>query len=209
MLISTYCKLWKSVKNNFSHWLKYSAKVVLLHCNQSTSQPHSYEESESALHDLYGQVGFVVIQWAHCEQSLELLVNTLFRQFGGNNLPRRKRMPKQLSEKIAFVKECALQIPSLVLFRVELEALASSFEAITQKRHDLVHGALTNDSAINRVFTFTRLETYSDIHEVKEFQYDLNEFPSFAASLVRLGADAPRVARLVSDAAQQSSNNRE
>ena len=50
-------------------------------------------DSETAL---YSQVGFIVIQWGHCEQSLELLVNTLFREFGGNALPKRKRMPRPL-----------------------------------------------------------------------------------------------------------------
>lgn len=142
-------------------------------------------------------VGFVVVQWAHCEQSLELLVNTLFLQFGGSILPGRKRMPKPLSGKIAFVKECAAQISSLASFKTELEALASDFEALLQTRHDLVHGALTDAPVLNGVFTFIRLEAHPDIHEVKEFQYDLKKFPALEASLVRLGAKAPKVARRV------------
>lgn len=157
----------------------------------------SSSDEENAL---YGAVGFIVIHWGHCEQSLELLVNTLFLQYGGNKLPGRKKMPKQLSAKIAFVKECILQMPTIAAFRAELEKLVSDFEAITQIRHDLVHGALTDDPVINGVFTFIRLETHPDIHEVKTFQFDLNEFPSFSKTLVRLGADAPRVARRVFDA---------
>lgn len=153
---------------------------------------------------LYSQVGFIVVQWGHCEQSLELLVNTLFLQYGGNKLPGRKRMPKPLSEKLAFVKECILQIPSLAPFRVELETLISDFETITQKRHDLVHGALTDDPVIKGVFTFIRLEKHPDIHEVKVFQYDLSKFPFLAETLVRLGADAPRVAKRVFDACPES-----
>lgn len=142
-------------------------------------------------------VGFVVVQWAHCEQSLELLVNTLFREYGGNKLQGRKRMPKPLSEKLAFVRECALQIPGLATFRRELEALVIDFEAILQTRHDLVHGALTDEAVVNGVFTFIRLETHPDIHEVKEFQYDLKTFPALEASLLGLGAKAPKIARRV------------
>ena len=156
--------------------------------------------SDDKLNALYSQIGFIVVQWGHCEQSLELLVNTLSRQYGGNKLPRRKRIPKPISEKISFVKECAQQIPSLAPFKQALTKLAKEFDAIMQKRHDLVHGALTDDPVIDGVFTFIRLETHPDIHEVKASTHDLNEFPSFAKTLVRLGADAPRVARLVFDA---------
>ncbi len=109
-------------------------------------------------------------------------------------------MPKQLSEKIAFVKECSQQIPSLEPFRVELEKLINDFGAITQKRHDLIHGALTGDPVINGIFNFIRLETHPDIHEVKSFQFDLNEFPLFAETLIRLGADTPKIAKRIFDA---------
>lgn len=149
---------------------------------------------------LYSQVGFIVIQWGYCEQSLELLVTTLFREYGGNAMPKRKRLPRGLSEKLAFVKECAACIPLLEPFRTDIESLASKFEALTQKRHDLVHGALTDDPVINGVYSFIRLETHPDIHEVKDFQYDLKAFPSLAKALVGLGADAPKVARRVFDA---------
>lgn len=115
-------------------------------------------------------------------------------------MPKRKRMPKQLSDKLAFVKECAAGIPLLKPFRTDIESLARKFEALIQKRHDLVHGALTDDPGIDGVYSFIRLETHPDIHEVKEFQYDLKAFPSLAKALVGLGADAPKVARRVFDA---------
>jgi hypothetical protein len=133
-------------------------------------------------------------------ESLELLVNTLFLQYGGNNLPKRKKMPRPLSEKLSFVKECAENLPSLSSFRSELESLISSFEAITQTRHDLVHGALTDAPVVDGVYSFIRLDTHPDIHEVKDFRYDLKAFPSLAEALRRLGSDAPNLARRVFDA---------
>ena len=149
---------------------------------------------------LYSQVGFIVIQWGHCEQSLELLVTTLFRQYGGNALPKRKRMPRQLSDKITFVKECVAALQTLKSFRDEIEGLINKFESLKQKRHDLIHGALTDDSVIDGVYSFIRLETHPDIHEVKAFHYDLKAFPNIAKDLVRLGADAPKIAKRVFDA---------
>ncbi|MCX7167779.1 MAG: hypothetical protein NTV11_16095 [Rhodocyclales bacterium] len=153
---------------------------------------------------LFKTIGFIVVQWGHCEQSLELLVNTLFLQYGGNKLPKRKKMPKQLGEKIAFARECALLISTLAPFKTEIESLVKDFEALTQKRHDLVHGALTNAPVINGVYSFIRLETHPDVHEIKDFQYDLKAFPFLAKALVRLGDDAPKVARRVFDARPNS-----
>ncbi len=151
----------------------------------------------STFESLLRTVGFVVIQWGHCEQSLELLVNTLFRLHGGNTLPGRRRMPRPVSEKVAFVRECAAQIPSLAPFKAELEALALDFDAVLRTRHDLMHGALSDAPISNGVFTFIRLDAHPDIHEVKEFQYDLKLFPALEASLVRLGAKAPRIVKRV------------
>ena len=158
------------------------------------------DEEQNAL---YSQVGFIVINWGHCEQSLELLINTLHRQFGGDKLPKRKKMPRQLSSKLDFVKECVLGIPVLSPYKDELDNLVRDFEAVKQTRHDLMHGAITDDPVINGVFTFIRLQAESDIHEVKPFQYDLKNFPKLSETLVRLGADAPKVARRVFEASRK------
>lgn len=149
---------------------------------------------------LFKTIGFIVIYWSHCEQSLELLVNSLFLQYDGNKLPKRKKMPRPLSEKLSFVKECADQLPALSSFKSELETLVSSFETITQTRHDLIHGALTNEPVIDGVYSFIRLDTHPDIHEVKNFQYDLKDFPSLSEDLLRLGSNTLGLARRVFDA---------
>ena len=106
-------------------------------------------------------------------------------------------MPRPVSEKIAFLKECGAQIPSLLSFRIELESLAIDFGKVLQMRHDLVHGALTDVPVNDGVFTFIRLEAHPDIHEVKEFLYDLKEFPSLETSLMDLGAKTPALARRI------------
>jgi hypothetical protein len=142
-------------------------------------------------------IGFVVVQWGHCEQSLELLVNTLFNECGGNNLAGRKRMPRPISEKIAFLQECGAQIASLASFRIELESLAEDFKKVSQIRHGLVHGALTDAPIRNGIFKFIRLEAHPDTHEVKEFLYDLKDFQVLEASLMDLGAKAPKLASKV------------
>jgi hypothetical protein len=149
---------------------------------------------------LFKTIGFVVVQWGHSELFLELLVNTLFREYGGNKLPKVKKMPKPLAAKIDFVKKCAAHISSLAPFRTEIDALVKDFEALTQTRHDIVHGALTDVPVVDGVYSFIRLDTHPDIHEVKYFQYDLKAFPFLAEALMRLGSDAPKLARRIFDA---------
>lgn len=154
----------------------------------------------STVDSLFRTVGFVVVQWGHCEQSIELIVNTLHRDFGGKSLGGRKRMPRPVSEKVAFLKECAEQISSLAAFRSRLEALAKSFDEVTQLRHDLVHGALADEPIKNGVFTFIRLDAHPDFHEVKTFEYDLKKFPALETALMKLGATAPKLGRDLLDA---------
>jgi hypothetical protein len=144
-------------------------------------------------------VGFVVVQWAHCEQCLELLTSTLFGVYDGRKWSGKKRIPKPLSEKLAFVSACADKIPLLSKFKSEIEMLVLEFQSLLQKRHDLVHGALTDAPIANGVFTFIRLETHPEIHELKEFQYDLKEFRALESALIHLGDNASKVARRVWD----------
>jgi hypothetical protein len=152
---------------------------------------------DGELEILYNQVGFIVIQWSHCEQSLELLANVLYQQYDGKKLTGKKRMPKALSDKLEFVKKCIVKAPSLAPFKAELEALVSSFDELSQTRHDIVHGALASMSPTNGVFTFIRLETHPDTHEVKKFLYDLSEFPAFRTKLLRLGKASVKLANLL------------
>lgn len=144
-------------------------------------------------------VGFVVLQFAHCEQSLECLVDALFLRCGGRKLPGRNRIPSKLSEKIRFVRECAEQIACLMQFKDELIALADDFDAVLETRHNVVHGAITG-YVVNGVFTFVRLKAHPDKHTGTLSHFDLHKFQALEATLMKLGADAPRVAKRVTDA---------
>ena len=84
----------------------------------------------SNLDNLFKAAGFMVIQWGHCEQSLELLVNTIFTHYGGSKLPGRKKMPRQLTDKINFIKESTEQIPALEPFKEVLTNLIGAFEQV-------------------------------------------------------------------------------
>ena len=82
----------------------------------------------------------------------------------------------------------------------DLLALVEDFAQLTQTRHDIVHGALTDTSPIGTVFQFNRLQTHPDTHEVMPFLYDLRAFPQMKKRLLALGAAAPKLAKRVLEA---------
>ena len=73
--------------------------------------------------------------------------------------------------------------------------MPQTFRQLTQTRHDIVHGALADSSAVNGAFQFIRLQTHPDTHEVMPFIYCLDGFPKLRKRLLRLGAAAPKLAK--------------
>ena len=80
-----------------------------------------------------------------------------------------------------------------------MEDLARDCEAVLETSHNVVHGVITGN-AVNGVFTFVRLKAHPDEHTGTLSDFDLHEFPTLEATLIQLGADAPKVARRVTDA---------
>ena len=62
-----------------------------------------------------------------------------------------------------------------------------------------MHGAITGE-VVNGKFTFVRLKAHPDKHTGTLSHFDLHEFPVLESTLMKLGADAPRVAKSVTDA---------
>lgn len=96
-----------------------------------------YDDEE--LDALFKAVGFVVVQWGQAEQSLEMIVAMLYQDLGGK--PLTNRIPVLLTPKLDFVGKCLTTIPTLHQFKLDGNALIQRFKELSQKRHDLIHGA--------------------------------------------------------------------
>lgn len=143
-----------------------------------------YDDEE--LDALFKAVGFVVVQWGQAEQSLDLIVAMLFQNLGGK--PLSKRIPVMLKPKLKYVRNCVTQIPILQKFRQEGEALIFKFEELSEKRHDLIHGAIASLSLEDGAFRFAKLDVKDGFHVVREFRFDSAEFPRLTKDLIDLGA---------------------
>ena len=84
--------------------------------------------------------------------------------------------------------------PPLTAFRQEGEALVSNFNRLSQRRHDLVHGAVASLSAIDGAFVFAKLDVKEDYHFTREVRLEASEFPALTKDLIDLGRDATTLA---------------
>jgi hypothetical protein len=145
-----------------------------------------YEDEE--LEALYKSVGFIVVQWGLAEQSLDLIVATIFHELEGKRLAKNNRLPIALTTKLDFISKCLSQLPKLASFKVEGTALLQNFSTLGQRRNDLVHGAIASLSPVDGAFVFNKLDTKPDFHYVREVRLEASEFPAFTKSLIDLGA---------------------
>jgi hypothetical protein len=146
----------------------------------------TYEDEE--LDALFKAVGFVVVQWGQAEQSLELAIAILYQNLGGK--PLAKRLPKMLETKLDFLSKCLAKIPTLGHLKADGEALVADFRKLSDKRHDLIHGAIASVSPIDGGFNFAKLDIRDDKHVVREFRLEGSEFPKLTKELIDLGSQA-------------------
>ncbi len=152
------------------------------------TSPHNSKFNQEEMDALFKAVGFIVVQWGQAEQSLDLIVATLYQNLGGNRF--EKRIPRMLEPKLAYLRKCLSQLPKLSALQNEGEMLVSKFEGFSSSRHDLIHGALGNLSLEEGVFRFHKLDIKNDIHVVREVLFDPEDFPKIADYLISLGKDA-------------------
>lgn len=101
-------------------------------------------------------IGFVVINWALAEQSLDGWVAIAYHDHGGKDL--WKSIPKPLSVKVQFLTQCFNELPSLASLKSDALGLLPRVTTLADRRNDLVHGAITSMTAVDGIYAFTKLD---------------------------------------------------
>ena len=161
----------------------------------TTASPQTHEptdENARYFADLCTVIGFVVIHWSLTEQQLDNWVNVCVNNVGGAPLLGGHGVPKALNRKITFIKRCLAQLPELAPFRDECAALLSRVKSASDRRHDLIHGALTElrPDPTTGAFKFRMIGYAGDLHTFREFNLTPNDFREFAPVLTDLVTDA-------------------
>jgi hypothetical protein len=150
------------------------------------------EEEVRYLADLCQCIGFVVVYWSLTEQQLDNWVNVCFNNCGGRDFQNGNGVPRSLKPKVAFVRRCLKPFPVLGEFReVGLDLLARVSSA-SKRRHDLIHGAITElkPDPITGAYLFRRIGYDGDLHTFSEFTFTPNDFRELALTVADLATDA-------------------
>ncbi len=156
----------------------------------------------SDIETLFKAVGFVVVQWGFAEQSLDLMVASVFHAFDGNpSLPKRR--PQFLEPKVELLEKCFSEIAELAPFRAEGEALLPRFTAAGKKRNELVHGAISDISIEDDSFMFLKVDVKPKEHRIRPVFLEQSEWPELRKELLRLGRDGQSLAQRVWDSLKE------
>ena len=129
-------------------------------------------------------IGFVVVNWAIIEQQIDNVVNVAFKNCGGKTLRKNGDIPRSMSQKLDFLKDCFHKIAALKPFEGEAVSLIGRTSTLSEQRHDLVHGAVTSLTPINGGFKFRKIGYEKEDHVLHpEFTFDPSEFDKLAGSL--------------------------
>lgn len=149
------------------------------------------------LDSLFNVVGFVVIQWGQAEQSLDLIISTIYQNLGGEKLA--KRLPKMLDTKLNFIQEATANISELNSFEDRLSELKAEFRRLGVIRNDFVHGAIADTKAIDGKFSFVKFDFKKEFHIVRDFEIDGTHVPKLRSDLIKLGRTTTELAHEIWD----------
>ena len=153
-------------------------------------------EPGSDLESLFKAVGFITVQWGFAEQSLDLMMASIFHSFDGD--PLLKKRPRNLESKVKLLRECFTKFPELQQFVAESKGLLKRFLAIGKKRNDLIHGAIANISAEEGAFKFLKVDASpNEQHSIRVVYLRDEEWTEFRRELIRLGAEGNSLAKSV------------
>ncbi len=148
-------------------------------------------DADEDLQALFKAVGFVVIQFGQAEQSLDLIVASIFQ--GTEKSDRPKRIPKMLEPTLNYLRESIDKFDVLAGAKDRILLLAEDFERMSGLRNDIIHGAIADVSPHEGAFAFAKLDIHHGFHHVREFHLDLKKFPELADQLIELGSRAAEI----------------
>ncbi len=159
-------------------------------------------KSGSDIETLFKSVGFITVQWGFAEQSLDLMVATIFHSFEGHPVPSKRR-PQFLEPKVEFLEKCFSEIPALSQFRSESEPLLARFISSGKRRNELMHGAISGIEIKDDGFMFLKVDLKHNEHHIRPVFLEASDWPEFRTELLRLGRDGQTLAQRVLDSLKE------
>lgn len=137
---------------------------------------------------LCAAIGFVEVNWALFEQSLDFIVLVAHGDLGGNVI--EKELPRSYSRKVTFLKKAFSKIVVLNPLKTEAAEILCRGDKLSKTRHDLMHGVVTHIKSVEGRYTFAKIDYVGDGHAYRDFVFNAEDFPSLADELLHLGRQA-------------------
>ena len=130
-------------------------------------------------------IGFVEVNWALFEQSLDHMVITIHRDLGGATFVNE--LPRSYSNKVKFLRKAFSRIPSLQSLKDNAKQVLEKSKELSKHRHDLTHGVVTHTELKDGRYNFSKIDYSGTEHQYRDFVFDPNTFPRLAQELLDLG----------------------
>lgn len=163
----------------------------------SSSATNEIPTKISDFQSLCTVIGFVEVNWALFEQSLDCIVLTTHRELGASTF--EKRLPKTYKAKSAFLKKAFNTLVVLNPLKNEASALLEKSDVLADKRNDLTHGVVTHTEIKDGVYNFSKIDYIGSDHIYRDFAFDPNDFPVLAQELLDLGGEVTRLGLKVNE----------
>ena len=136
------------------------------------------------VHDhFYLSLGYFTAHWSFAEYALDLCIALVFHSFGGKTIKRK--LPKTLDRKIEFCRLCQDGLP--ILKGHPLADLADRFDAISSKRHTLIHGIAINWG--ERAIEMVKIRHTPDMHVEERSSTDPKQIMQLSGDALSLCTD--------------------
>jgi len=145
------------------------------------------DEENDDFRSLCAAIGFVVVNWALAEQSLDFTVETIYSKCAGNTI--EKQLPRSFKRKVKFLRKAFLTSVALQVYAEEGTKLLDRMVPLAQQRHDLVHGVIVSIESVNGRFPIDKLDYQAQEHIMRRIEFDPNNFDVLIEKLLHLGRD--------------------
>jgi hypothetical protein len=107
--------------------------------------------------DLATAVGLVVVGFAQFEFSLNNAMEIIYEYAGGRETIQPE-LPRNLTNRIQFMKDSARKLPKLCSYRAEILALMATAMKISKTRDHIIHGYVSEYDKKTKILVFIKAD---------------------------------------------------
>jgi hypothetical protein len=112
---------------------------------------------EEIFEPLCSAVGNFALNFAFVDRALDYWIIVIYHDLGGKSV--EKEIPRGFDRKLKFLRRCFKQIHALAPFATECLDCLEKAKALSNSRHYVVHGVLSDYIPEGHIFVFVNLNT--------------------------------------------------